>query len=183
MADIVTGLRQAIQDLVAPDLKAIQAKQDATTLLIDAFRAEMRSEFASLRAANKIEVLQQVYQLKERLSVLEIKPARKLRKVLIDTSSNLTREASAPRRGYPNIAQRSLRSLLQRVARFAESCAQMPNIRCLSKQHPQCDHCFRQSLCVKRCQKFLNRFRWMFKTSAMRFGGIHHSIRSQVDQP
>jgi hypothetical protein len=45
MADIVTGLRQVIQDLVAPDLKAIQAKQDATTLLIDAFRAEMRSEF------------------------------------------------------------------------------------------------------------------------------------------
>jgi len=80
MADIVTGLRQAIQDLVAPDLKAIQAKQDATTLLIDAFRAEMRSEFASLRAANQIEVLQQVYPLKERLSVLEIKPARKLRK-------------------------------------------------------------------------------------------------------
>ena len=80
MADIVTGLRQVIQDLVAPDLKAIQAKQDATTLLIDAFRAEMRSEFASLRAANQIEVLQQVYPLKERLSVLEIKPARKLRK-------------------------------------------------------------------------------------------------------
>jgi len=80
MADIVTGLRQVIQDLVAPDLKAIQAKLDATTLLIDAFRAEMRSEFASLRAANQIEVLQQVYPLKERLSVLEIKPARKLRK-------------------------------------------------------------------------------------------------------
>jgi hypothetical protein len=52
MADIVTGLRQVVQDLVAPDLKAIKAKQDATTLLIDAFRAEMRSEFAALRAAN-----------------------------------------------------------------------------------------------------------------------------------
>jgi hypothetical protein len=58
MADIVTGLRQVIQDLVAPDLKAIQAKQDATTLLIDAFRAEMRSEFAALKAANQTEVLQ-----------------------------------------------------------------------------------------------------------------------------
>ena len=77
MADIVTGLRQVIQDLVAPDLKASQAKQDATTHLIDAFRAEMRSEFASLRAANQIEVLQQVSPLKERLSVLEIKPGRK----------------------------------------------------------------------------------------------------------
>jgi hypothetical protein len=80
MADIVTGLRQVIQDLVAPDLKAIQAKQDATTLLIDAFRAEMRSEFAALKAANQTEVLQQVSPLKERLSVLEIKPGRKLRR-------------------------------------------------------------------------------------------------------
>jgi hypothetical protein len=80
MADIVTGLRQVIQDLVAPDLKAIQAKQDATTLLIDAFRAEMRSEFAALRAANQTEVLQQVSPLKERLSVLEIKPSRRFRK-------------------------------------------------------------------------------------------------------
>jgi hypothetical protein len=80
MADIVTGLRQAIQDLVAPDLKAIQAKQDATTLLIDAFRAEMRSEFAALRAANQVEVLQQVSPLKERISVLEISPGRKIRK-------------------------------------------------------------------------------------------------------
>ena len=80
MADIVTGLRQVIQDLVAPDLKAIQAKQDATTLLIDPFRAEMRSEFAALRAANQTEVLQQVSPLKERLSVLEIKPSRRFRK-------------------------------------------------------------------------------------------------------
>ena len=53
MADFVTGLRQVIQDLVAPELKAIQAKQDATTHLIDAFRAEMRSEFAALRAGSK----------------------------------------------------------------------------------------------------------------------------------
>jgi len=77
MADIVTGLRQVIQDLVAPDLKAIQAKLDANTHLIDAFRAEMRSEFAALRAANQIEVLQQVSPLKERLSVLEIQPGKK----------------------------------------------------------------------------------------------------------
>jgi hypothetical protein len=77
MADIVTGLRQVIQDLVPPDLKAIQAKQDATTHLIDAFRSEMRSEFAALRAANQVEVLQRVSPLKERLSVLEIKPGKR----------------------------------------------------------------------------------------------------------
>jgi len=50
MADFVTGLRQVIQDLVAPDLKAIQAKQDAMSKqvevqhdalmkTVDAFRA------------------------------------------------------------------------------------------------------------------------------------------------
>ena len=76
---VVEDVRKVFQDLVAPDLKAIQAKQDATTLLIDAFRAEMRSEFASLKAANQTEVLQQVSPLKERLSVLEVKPGRKFR--------------------------------------------------------------------------------------------------------
>jgi hypothetical protein len=81
MADLVTGLRQVIQDLVAPDLKAIQAKQDATSKLIevqhdalmktvDAFRAEMRSEFAALRATNQLEVYRQVSPLSERISVV-----------------------------------------------------------------------------------------------------------------
>lgn len=55
MTDLITGLRQAIQDLVAPDLKAIQVKQDSTVRqmeiqhdalmkTVEAFRAEMRSE-------------------------------------------------------------------------------------------------------------------------------------------
>jgi hypothetical protein len=63
MADVITGLRQVIQDLVAPDLKAIQVKQDALgrqsevqhdamMKTLEAFRAEMRSEFAALRANN-----------------------------------------------------------------------------------------------------------------------------------
>ena len=84
MADLVTGLRQVIQDLVAPDLKAIQAKQDATSRLmevqhdaliktVDAFRAEMRSEFAALRATNQLEVFRQVSPLSERLTVVEKK--------------------------------------------------------------------------------------------------------------
>jgi hypothetical protein len=86
-------LRQVIQDLVAPDLKAIQAKQDAMdkrmelqydTLRrqievqhnavmtnMDAFRAEMRSEFAALRATNQLEVYRQVSPLSERISVVE----------------------------------------------------------------------------------------------------------------
>lgn len=68
MSDIVTGVWQLIQGLIAPDLKAIVARQDAmekhldrqdknmalqTDVLmktIEAFRAEMRSEFAILRS-------------------------------------------------------------------------------------------------------------------------------------
>lgn len=75
-------MRQVIQDLVAPDLKAVQAKldsqskqmevmHDATMKVIDAFRAEMRSEFAALRAANQVEVMRQVSPLNERLAVVE----------------------------------------------------------------------------------------------------------------
>jgi hypothetical protein len=89
MADFITGLRQVIQDLVAPDLKAIQAKQDsvgkqveslskqveiqhdAMMKTLDAFRAEMRSEFAALRANNQLEVYRQVSPLSERLTVVE----------------------------------------------------------------------------------------------------------------
>jgi hypothetical protein len=82
MADLNGGLRQVIQDLVAPDLKAIQAKQDSMSKLIevqhdaamktlDAFRAEMRSEFAALRATNQLEVYRQVLPLNERISVVE----------------------------------------------------------------------------------------------------------------
>jgi hypothetical protein len=82
MTDFITGLRQVIQDLVAPDLKAIQAKQDAMSRqnevqfdalvrTLEAFRAEMRSEFAALRATNQLEVLRQVSPLSERISLVE----------------------------------------------------------------------------------------------------------------
>ena len=68
MSDIITGLRQVIQDLVAPELKAhtvrldslqkqgemlqkqVEVQHEATMRTLDAFRAEMRSEFALLRA-------------------------------------------------------------------------------------------------------------------------------------
>ncbi len=84
MPDLITGLRQVIQDLVAPDLKAILSRQeslqkqlevqhDAVVKTIEAFRAEMRSEFAALRANNQLEVLRQVSPLSERLAVVEKK--------------------------------------------------------------------------------------------------------------
>jgi hypothetical protein len=67
--------------LFAPDLKAIIAKQDAMekhmTLqddvlvkMVDAFRAEMRSEFLLLHAGNQLEVQRQIAPLSERVAVL-----------------------------------------------------------------------------------------------------------------
>ena len=84
MSDVITGLRQVIQDLVAPDLKAILSRQeslqkqlevqhDAVVKTIEAFWAEMRSEFAALRANNQLDVLRQVSPLSERLAVVEKK--------------------------------------------------------------------------------------------------------------
>jgi len=84
MTDSVTGLRQVIQDLVAPDLKAILSRQeslqqqievqhDAMLKTIEAFRAEMRSEFAPLRPNNQLEVLCRVSPMSERLAVVEKK--------------------------------------------------------------------------------------------------------------
>jgi hypothetical protein len=93
MSDIVTGVRQLIQDLVAPDLKAILARQNALEKQVDqvekhldqkiglqgdlliktieALRAEMRSEFAILRSDFRLEVQSQLAPLKERVAVLE----------------------------------------------------------------------------------------------------------------
>lgn len=82
MSDVITGLRQVIQDLIAPDLKALSAKvdslqqqstiqHDAVMKTIDAFRAEMRSEFAALRANNQVEVFRQVSPISERIAVVE----------------------------------------------------------------------------------------------------------------
>jgi hypothetical protein len=87
MSDVITGMRQVIQDLVAPDLKAHAAKldalqkqsevqYDAMVKTIEAFRAEMRSEFQSLRAANQIEVLRQVTPISERVAVVEARTRR-----------------------------------------------------------------------------------------------------------
>ena len=82
MSDIVTGVRQAIQDALAPELKyhapkldslqkLIEVQHDATMKTLDAFRAEMRSEFAALRASNQAEVFRQLSPLSERVAVLE----------------------------------------------------------------------------------------------------------------
>jgi hypothetical protein len=94
MSDVAAGARQLIQDLIAPDLKAIAAKQDGLAARLDglekhialqhdvlikileAFRAEMRSEFLSLRAGNQLEVQRQLAPLSERVAVLETQRAR-----------------------------------------------------------------------------------------------------------
>lgn len=89
MSDVVSSVRQIIQDLVAPDLKALQSKldsqakqlemlnqqstiqHDATMKVLEAFRAEMRSEFAALKALNQVEVMRQVSPLSERIAIVE----------------------------------------------------------------------------------------------------------------
>ena len=89
----VTGVRQLIQDLVSPDLKAVKAKVDALEVQVgtsvellskqmdlqftammtalDSFRAEMRSELSSLRSANKAEVTEHLAPIAERVARLE----------------------------------------------------------------------------------------------------------------
>ena len=82
MSDVVTGLRQVVQDLVAPDLKALSSKvdslqkqseiqHDAVMKTLEAFRAEMRAEFAALKANNQVEVARQVAPISERIAIVE----------------------------------------------------------------------------------------------------------------
>jgi hypothetical protein len=65
-----------------PDLKAQSAKldslqrqieiqHDALMKTLDAFRAEMRSVFAALRASNQVEVFRQMTPISERVAVVE----------------------------------------------------------------------------------------------------------------
>jgi hypothetical protein len=87
LTDVITGIRQLLQDLIAPDLKAIHARQDAhqaktdaqyNSLIaaIEAFRAEMRAEFTGLRASLQLEVLEKTHPLSERITALEAKQSR-----------------------------------------------------------------------------------------------------------
>lgn len=75
MSDVIASNRQIIQDSIVPDIKALQSKQellanqlemiqrqsivqhDAMMMTLDAFRAEMRSEFAAIKANNQVEVM------------------------------------------------------------------------------------------------------------------------------
>ena len=62
MSDVITGLRHSAKlesvqrrsDLLQ---KSMDTQHDSVMKTLDAFRAEMRSDFASLRANNQIEVL------------------------------------------------------------------------------------------------------------------------------
>ena len=82
MTGLVLGLKRVTRDLLSADLKRIEAMHDALSKLselkhnalmanLNAFRAEMRSEFAALRATNQLEVYRQVSPLSERISMVE----------------------------------------------------------------------------------------------------------------
>jgi hypothetical protein len=51
--------------------KLVEIQHDAVMKTLDAFRAEMRSEFAALRANNQVEVFRQVSPISERIAVIE----------------------------------------------------------------------------------------------------------------
>ncbi len=48
-----------------------EIQYDAMMKTLDAFRAEMRSEFAFLRANNQVEVFRQVMPISQRVTVVE----------------------------------------------------------------------------------------------------------------
>jgi hypothetical protein len=50
--------------------KQMEISHDAMMKTLDAFRAEMRSEFASLRASNQMEVFRQMGPISERIAVV-----------------------------------------------------------------------------------------------------------------
>jgi hypothetical protein len=91
----IEDIRKALQDFLAPELRANTAKieslekqmtakieslekrmtlhLDALSASMDAFRAEMRTEFALLRSNSQLDVARQVAPLSERVAVLEAK--------------------------------------------------------------------------------------------------------------
>jgi outer membrane murein-binding lipoprotein Lpp len=80
----IEDIRKALQDFLAPELRANTAKidslekqmslrLDALAATMDAFRAEMRAEFASLRSNSQLDIARQVGPLSERLAVVEAK--------------------------------------------------------------------------------------------------------------
>jgi outer membrane murein-binding lipoprotein Lpp len=80
----IEDIRKALQDFLAPELREMTAKieslekrmtlhLDALSASMDAFRAEMRTEFALLRSNSQLDVARQVAPLSERVAVLEAK--------------------------------------------------------------------------------------------------------------
>lgn len=51
--------------------RQIEVQHNAIMTNMDAFRAEMRSEFAALRAVNQLEVYRQISPLSQRISIVE----------------------------------------------------------------------------------------------------------------
>jgi hypothetical protein len=102
MADnILSEIRQILQDVIAPDLKALavrvegnqrhtelalkameaqleafRAEQAAFRIEMNAFRAEMRAEFQGQRNLLQSEVLRETTPIRERLATLEAHEAR-----------------------------------------------------------------------------------------------------------
>jgi hypothetical protein len=99
--NILSEIRQLLQDVIAPDLKALAVRvdgnqrhtelalkamevqleafrieQSAFRIEMNAFRAEMRAEFQAQRNLLQSEVLREMLPLRERLAPLEAREAR-----------------------------------------------------------------------------------------------------------
>jgi hypothetical protein len=91
--ELLAAIRQVLQDIVAPDLKALMVKVDgvqrqvvlsekSTSAQLEAFRAEMgafraemRSEFQSQRVLLENSVLRETAPIRERIASLESRRA------------------------------------------------------------------------------------------------------------
>lgn len=92
--NVISELRQLLQDVIAPDLKSLALKMDglqrqmelsqkATEAQLEAFRsemnafrAEMRAEFQGQRNLLQNEVLRETSPIRERIATLEAHGAR-----------------------------------------------------------------------------------------------------------
>jgi hypothetical protein len=91
--NLIAEIRQLLQDIVAPDLKALTTKVDGVQKQLElseksmsaqleafraemaAFRAEMRSEFQAQRNLLQNEVLRETTPIRERVASLEARRA------------------------------------------------------------------------------------------------------------
>jgi hypothetical protein len=70
-SEVAYGEARSVQRQMETLQRSVEIQHDAVMKTLDAFRVEMRSEFAALRANNQVEVFRQMLPLSERVVALE----------------------------------------------------------------------------------------------------------------